>query len=141
MVRAGGIVTGVIVLLLLVDSIGKLMELPPVVDGTARLGYPVNVVLGIGIIELVCLAVYTLPRTSILGAILLTGYLGGAAATHVRVGDPVFTHSFFPVYIGVLVWGGVFLRDERLRALIPVRSRQGRGRSARAPGQLRTIMD
>ncbi len=118
---AGRIISALSVLFLLFDSIGKLLKLAPVLEGTTRLGYPESVILGIGIVELVCLVVYVIPRTSILGAVLLTGYLGGAVATHVRIGSPLFTHILFPVYIGVLVWGGLFLRDDPLRALIPLR--------------------
>jgi hypothetical protein len=81
----------------------------------------VSVSRGIGLLQLVCLAVYVIPRTSILGAILLTGYLGGAVATHVRVGSPLFTHILFPIYVAVLLWGGLFLRDDRVRALIAPR--------------------
>jgi hypothetical protein len=76
----------------------------------------------LGTILLICTAIYAIPRTSVLGAILLTGYLGGAVATHLRVGDPLFSHALFPVYVGVLIWGGLFLREDRLRALIPLRS-------------------
>ena len=124
MLWAGRIISALTVLFLLFDSVGKLMKLAPVVAGTVRLGYPESVVPGIGIVLLVCIVVYAIPRSSILGAILLTGYLGGAVATHVRVGDPLFTHAFFPIYVGVLVWGGLFLRDDRLRALIPLRIRE-----------------
>ena len=94
------------------------MKLPPAVEGTVRLGYPEGLVLGLGIAVLVCTVVYAIPRTSILGAILLTGYLGGATATRVRVGQPFF----FPIVLGVLIWAGLFLREERLRALIPLHS-------------------
>ena len=87
-----------------------------------QLGYPMHLAPIIGIIELVCLAVYVIPRTSVLGAILFTGYLGGAIATHVRVGNPLFTHVLFPIYVAALLWGGLFLRDDRLRALIPLRT-------------------
>ena len=79
--------------------------------------------LGIGLLELACLAVYVFPRTSVLGAILMTGFLGGAVATHVRVGDPLFSHVLFPSYIGAMLWGGLYLRDDRLRVFIPFRSR------------------
>ena len=97
------------------------MKPAPVVEGTVQLGYPESVLLGLGIVLLACTVLYVIPRTAILGAILLTGYLGGAVATHVRVGNPLFTHVLFPVYLGVLIWGGLYLRDERLRALIPLR--------------------
>jgi hypothetical protein len=91
------------------------------VEGTTELGYPESVVVGIGIIELVCLVVYLIPRTTVLGAVLLTGYFGGAIASHVRIGSPLFTHVLFPIYVAVLIWGGLFLREGRLRALIPLR--------------------
>ena len=116
---AGRIISALMVLFLLFDSGLKVMKLAPAVEATARLGYPVSLVLAIGLAELICVLLFVIPRTSILGAILLTGYLGGATATQVRLEDPWF---FFPVVIGVLVWGGIFFRDERLRALIPLRS-------------------
>ncbi|MBA3344346.1 MAG: DoxX family protein [Gemmatimonadales bacterium] len=119
--RAGLIMTVVAVLFLLFDSIIKVMRLAPAMEGTVQLGYPATAVLGIGIIQLVCLVTYVLPRTAVLGAILLTGYLGGAVATHVRIGSPLLTHILFPVYVAVLIWGGLYLRDERLRALVPLR--------------------
>ena len=77
---------------------------------------------GLGVVQLACLAVYLVPRLSVMGAILWTGYLGGAVATHVRVGNPLFTHTLFPVYIATLLWLGLWLRDERLRAVLPVRA-------------------
>ncbi len=116
-VRAGGIISALSALFLLADSVMKIMQLVPVREAHARLGYPESLAPGLGILLLVCTVVYVIPCTSVLGAILLTGYLGGATATHVRVGDPFF----FPVLFGVLIWAGLFLRDERLRALIPVR--------------------
>jgi hypothetical protein len=119
---AGRIISALAILFLLFDSAGKLMQLAPFVKETTRLGYPESVVLGIGIIELGCLSVYLIPRTSILGAILLTGYLGGAVATHVRIESPLFTHVLFPIYVGVLIWGGLFLLDDRLREFFPLRS-------------------
>ncbi|MGH7629188.1 MAG: DoxX family protein [Gemmatimonadales bacterium] len=118
----GRILSGLAVLFLLWDGVMKLMRPAVVLESFARLGYPEGVALGIGILQLVCLAVYLIPRTSVLGAILLTGYLGGAVATHVRIGDPLFTHVLFPAYMGALLWGGLYLRDERLRTLIPLRS-------------------
>lgn len=115
----GRIVGGILSALLFVDAIGKLLRVPEVVEGTAQLGYPETLVLVIGIIEAVCVSLYVTPRTNILGAILLTGYLGGATATHVRIGSPLFTHILAPVIVGVLIWAALFLRDVRLRALIP----------------------
>ena len=114
----GRIIGGLAVLFLLFDTVGKLLTLPPVVDGTTRLGYPAHLVLAIGLVEFGCLVVYLVPRTAVLGAILLTGYLGGAVATHVRIGSPLFTHVLFPVYVGLLIWGALVLRDRGLRALI-----------------------
>jgi hypothetical protein len=117
---AARIISGFQILFLLFDGGIKVLRLAPAVEGTVQLGYPVRLVLTIGIIELVCLVFYVIPQTSILGAILLTGYLGGAVAAQVRVGNPLFTHVLFPVYVGVLIWLGLFLRDARLRALIPL---------------------
>ena len=120
MVWAGRIISAIPVLFLLIDGVAKLIKPAPVVEATVRLGYPESVIPGLGTLLLVCTVVYVVPRTSILGAILLTGYLGGATATHVRIGDPLFP-ILFPSIVGVLIWGGLFLCDERLRALIPLR--------------------
>jgi hypothetical protein len=117
----GRILSGLAVAFLLFDSVIKLMQIDPVTESFARLGYPDSLALAIGTIELTCLAVYLIPRTAVLGAILLTGFLGGAVATHVRIGDPLFSHVFFPIYVGLLLWGGLFLRTLTVRALIPVR--------------------
>jgi hypothetical protein len=119
MLWAGRIITALVALFLLFDSAMKLMKLPAAVQGTVRVGYPEGVVVPIGIVLLVSLVVYLIPRTAILGAILLTGYLGGATATMVRMSDRWF---LFPVVVGVLVWTGLYLRDDQVRALIPVRS-------------------
>jgi hypothetical protein len=119
---AGRIISALVVLFMLFDGIIKILKLAPAVEGTVALGYPAAVVLPLGIVALVCTAFYVIPRTSILGAILLTGYLGGAVASNLRVGSPLFGYILFPVYIGVLVWGGLFLRDDQLRAMIPVRN-------------------
>ena len=120
----GRILSGLVVLFLLVDAGFKLIKpLPaPAVKAFGQLGYPVGLATGIGIVLLGCVALYLIPRTSVLGAILLTGYLGGAVASHVRVGDPWFSHALFPVYIGLFIWGGLYLRENRLWALIPLRS-------------------
>src|SRR5260370_13244586 len=118
---AGSIMSGLVVLFMLFDSAIKLMKLAAAVEGTGRSGYPVSLVLPIGIVLFVCTVLYAMPRTSILGAILLTGYLGGAVASNVRMGNPLFGYVLFPVYVGVLLWVGLFLRDVRLRALIPLR--------------------
>ena len=113
---AGRILSGLAVLFLTWDGVIKLVAIAPVTEAFTRLGYPVGVSAAIGIVELVCVALYVIPRTSPLGAVLLTGFLGGAIATHVRVEDPLLTHTLFPIYVGLLIWGGLLLRDERLRA-------------------------
>ena len=117
----GRILSGLAVLFLIVDGAGKLLQAQPVIDGTVQLGYPRDVVFGLGMTLLSCVAVYVIPRTSPLGAVLLTGYLGGAVATHVRVGNPLFTHVLFPIYVASLLWGGLVLRDPRAGALVPWR--------------------
>ena len=117
-ILAGHIVSGLVVLFLGADAAMKVLKTRLAVEGDARLGYPENTVVGIGILLLLCTLLYVLPRTSILGAILLTGYLGGAVATHVRVGNPWLGYVLLPVYIGVLVWGSLFLRDPRIRTLL-----------------------
>ena len=117
---AGRIASALAVLFLTFDSAIKVLSLAPAVEATAQLGYPASLVIGIGILELACLAVYSIPRTSVLGAILLTGYLGGAIATQVRAGAPMFS-IVFPIIIGALIWGGIYLRDAQLRALVPLR--------------------
>ena len=115
---AAWVLWGAAVLFLAFDAAGKLLTLAPVREGTARLGYPESSVLVIGIIEVVCLILYVVPRTAVLGALLLTGYLGGAVATHLRIGDPVFSHILFPTYVGMLIWGSLVLRDDRLQRLL-----------------------
>ena len=115
---AGRVISLLVVLFLLFDAGIKLMKLPPAVEGTVKLGYPVSVVVPLGMVLLACVLLYIIPRTSILGAILLTGYLGGATATNVRVQNPWI---LFPVGIGVLAWVGLYLRDERLQTLFPLR--------------------
>lgn len=117
-VIAGRIVSVLVVLFLLFDAVAKVLRLAPVVEGTAKFGYSADVVLPLGLVLLVSTVLYAIPRTCVLGAILLTGYLGGAIATHVRVGGSEF---LFAAGFGVLVWVGLYLRDARLRALIPVR--------------------
>ena len=117
---AGRILSALAILFLAFDTIIKVLNLPPAVEATTQLGYPASLVVGIGLIELVCLAVYVIPRTAVLGAILLTGYLGGAIATQVRASSPLFS-VVFPVIIGALIWGGLFVRNARLRALVPLR--------------------
>ena len=116
---AGRIVSALPALFLLMDGVMKLFKPAFVVEATVRLGYSENVIVPLGIVLTVCTILYVIPRTAVLGAILLTGYLGGAVATHVRFNEGVFP-MVFPVIIGVLIWGGLWLRDDRLRALIPL---------------------
>jgi DoxX-like family len=118
----GRILSGLAVAFLLMDAVMKLMRIQPVLDAMPKLGWPVSLVIPLGTLLLTCVIVYVIPQTSVLGAILLTGYLGGAVATHARVGDPLFSHVLFPTYIAALLWGGLFLREARLRALLPLRS-------------------
>ena len=118
---AGRVITALVVLFLTFDSVLKIVKAAPAVEGTVRLGYPESVLVPIGLVLLVCTAFYLITQTSVLGAILLTGYLGGAVATNVRVGNPLFGYVLFPVYVGILLWLGLYLRDERLRALVPFR--------------------
>ena len=115
----GRVMSGLAVAFLIFDSLGKLLEVQPVIDGTKQLGYSPDLVFGLGVTLISCVLAYLVPWTSVLGAVLLTGYLGGAVATHVRVGSPLVTHVLFPTYIAALLWGGLMLRDARLRALLP----------------------
>jgi hypothetical protein len=103
--------------MLFMSAAMKFIKPPSAVEGFAHLGFPEKLAFGLGVLELVCTILYLIPRTAVLGAILLTGYLGGAVCTHLRVGDPFI----MPALIGVVIWGGIFLRDPRLRALIPLR--------------------
>jgi hypothetical protein len=119
MLWAGWLMSAVPALFLFVDGGMKLLEPAVVVEATVQLGYPESVILGLGIVLLACTILYSIPPTAVLGAILLTGYLGGAVATHVRVGEGLFP-IIFPVVMGALLWGGLFLRDRRLRDLIPL---------------------
>jgi hypothetical protein len=118
---SGRVLSALAVLFLLFDVTLHLLRPSFVIEGTKQVGFPVDVILPLGIIQLVCLILYVIPRTAVLGAILWTGYLGGAVATHVRVADPLFSHILFPTYVAALLWGGLWLREQRLRALVPVR--------------------
>src|SRR5579864_2811846 len=115
---AGRILTTLAVAFIVLDGVMKLFKPPFVVKATLELGYPESSIVGIGVLLLVCTFIHLIPRTSILGAVLLTGYLGGAVASNVRIGNPVFSHVLFPVYIAAMIWGGLYLRDQRVRALI-----------------------
>jgi hypothetical protein len=120
---AGRIITGLVILFLLFDAVIKLIKLPAALEGTVRLGYPASVLVPLGVVLLTSVVLYAIPHTSVLGSILLTGYLGGATATQVRVQDPWFV---FPVLVGALAWTGLYLRDDQLRALIPLRKTESR---------------
>ncbi|HEV8426935.1 MAG TPA: DoxX family protein [Pyrinomonadaceae bacterium] len=117
----GRIVGGLPALFLLVDGAMKLAKPKVVVDATVKLGYSESTIIPIGIVLIACTILYLIPPTAVLGAILLTGYLGGAVATHVRAGEPLFS-VVFPIVFGVMLWLGLYLHDTRLRALIPLRS-------------------
>lgn len=117
---AGRIISGVVVVFLLFDGAMKLIPLDIVVETSEQLSIPASLARTLGVLTLACTILYAVPQTSVLGAILLTGYLGGAVYTHLRIGSPVFTHLLFGVYLGLMIWGGLYLRDKRVRALIPL---------------------
>jgi len=119
----GRLLSGLVILFLLFDGAVKLVPWPIVTESMDRIGYGSSETLArsLGIITIVCTVLYSVPPTSILGAILLTGYLGGAMASHLRIGSPLFTHILFGFYLGLMVWGGLWLRDRKLRALLPFR--------------------
>ena len=117
---AGRIMSALPALFLLMDGGVKLFKPPFVVEATTQMGYPESVIVGLGCVLLASTVLYLIPRTAVLGAVLLTGYLGGAAATHVRVSGPVF-NDLFPVVFGALLWGGLWLRDRRVQDLLPLR--------------------
>jgi DoxX-like family len=120
----GRLMSGLAILFMAVDSVGKVLELAPVIQGSTELGYAASAVFGLGLIELACVVLYVIPRTSVLGAILMTGWFGGAIATHLRLGHPLFSHTLFPIYVAVLVWGGLFLRNGSLRTVLFPRVRK-----------------
>ena len=121
-VWAGRIMSGLAIVFFVFDGVMKLIQPQVVIDATRQIGWPADAIslAVLGAILLACTALYAFPRTAALGAILLTGYLGGAVAAHARLGDPLFTHILFGVYLGLFVWGGLWFRDARIRALIPV---------------------
>jgi DoxX-like family len=117
----GRVLSILVILFLTFDIVFKFLKPPPVADAFSHLGLPFGLSVPIGIILLFCTLLYAIPQTSILGAILLTGYLGGAVLTHLRVGDPLASHILFPVYLGVLLWLALYLREVRLHSLVPFR--------------------
>jgi hypothetical protein len=119
-VWTGRVLSGLVIAFLMADGAMKLVPLDVVLQTHEQLGIPSDLARTLGVLTIVCTVLYAIPRTAVLGAILLTGYLGGAAAIHVRAGSPLVTHVLFGVYLGLMVWGGLYLRDPRLRALMPV---------------------
>jgi len=121
MLWTGRVMSGLVIAFLIFDVGIKLIGLPIVAETMVQIGWPAAMGFTIGVIEAICLVLYVVPQTAVLGAILWTAVLGGAVATHLRIADPLFSHTLFGVYLGLLMWGGVFFRDARLRALIPLR--------------------
>jgi hypothetical protein len=117
-VRAGQVISLVVTAFLLFDAVIHMLAIGPVVESFRELGFPAGQALPIGIVELACLALYAVPRTSVLGAVLLTGYLGGAVCAHFRAESPLFSTTLFPVYVGIAVWAGLYLRDARVREFV-----------------------
>jgi DoxX-like family len=117
------LLTGVPVLFLAFDVAIKLVDPPMVAQASAKLGLPAELSVPIGVLLAACLALYLVPRTAPVGAVLLTGYLGGAILSHLRVGDPLLSHTLFPVYVGALLWAGLYFRDDRVRRLLAPRVR------------------
>lgn len=115
----GRILSGLVVLFLLFDGAIKLIPLDIVIETSRQLGIPTDLAVTLGVLTLAGTLLYAYPKTSVLGAILLTGYLGGAIYVHVRAGSPLFSHTLFGVYLGILLWAGLYLRDERLRLIFP----------------------
>lgn len=118
---SGRIVTALVAAFLIVDAAVKFLGIPQVLESFARLGYPASAVPSVGLIGLLCAVLYAVPRTALLGTVLVTALCGGAVASHLRIGSPMFTHVLFGVYVGLLAWGGLWFRDERLRTLFPLR--------------------
>ena len=116
----GRILSGLVVAFLLFDATIHILKPAPVIAGFTQLGFPVSVSVPLGVLELVFVILYLIPRTSVFGAILLTGYLGGAIAAQVRIGAPLFSTILFPIYVALFLWGGLYFRDPRVRALIPI---------------------
>jgi hypothetical protein len=118
----GRVMSGLVIVFLLLDGAMKLVPLDIVLTTSEQMGIPGSLARPLGVITLLCTILYAFPRTSVLGAILLTGYMGGAIASHLRLGDPLLTHTLFGLYLGLLAWGGLYLRSPRLRALIPLQA-------------------
>lgn len=113
--------SGVVALFLLVDGMIKLARIPAVLEASEKAGLPAQLAAPIGVLLLFCLALYVIPRTAVLGAVLLTGYLGGAVLAHLRIGDPLLSHTLFPIYVGAALWTGLYLKDDRVRRMLAAR--------------------
>lgn len=126
--RLGWAMSGLVIAFMLLDGVLKLIPLDVVLKSSAEIGFPPTALVAreLGTLGIICTILYAVPRTSVLGAVLMTAYLGGAVATHFRLGNPLLTHIFFGVYVAVLAWGGVYLRDDRLRAIFPIRTSSGK---------------
>lgn len=125
MVWVGRVLTVIVVLFLIADGTVKFFDVPQVVESFVQLGYPPEVAPTVGVIGLLCAILYATPRTALLGTVLVTGLCGGAVASHLRIGSPLFTHVLFGVYVGISAWCGLWLRDSHVRALIPIRRAPG----------------
>jgi hypothetical protein len=119
-IRTGWGISGLMAAFMLLDALGKFAKAAQVVEAFARTGWPIELGAQLGTILLTCTVIYLIPQTSVLGAILLTGYLGGAVATNLRLGNPLFSHTLFPAYFGVLIWVGLWLREPRIGATFPI---------------------
>ena len=117
----GRVLSALAAIFLLFDGVIHILKITPVVEAFAQLGYPLGTAVTLGVIEVISVVLYLIPRTSVLGAVVLTGYLGGAIATQARVGAPLFSTTLFPVYVALLLWGGLYLRDDILRSVLPLR--------------------
>lgn len=117
----GRVLSGLVIVFLVFDGVIKLIPLDVVIETSKQLGIPTDLAFTLGVLTLVCVILYAIPQTSVLGAVLLTGYLGGAMYVHLRAGSPLFSHTLFGVYLGLMIWGGLYLRDERLRLIFPWR--------------------
>ena len=117
-VWAGRVLSALPVLFLVFDTAIKVLGTPMAIEATQQLGFTTTAVFAVGVIELGCVTLYVIPRSAILGAVLWTGYFGGAIATHLRAGSPLFTHTLFPIYVAALLWAGLWLRDTRLRRAV-----------------------
>jgi len=118
---AGRVMSWLVILFMLMDGVMKLVKPAPVLEATTKLGFADHHIAVMGVLALICTILYAIPRTSVLGAALLMAYLGGAITSNFRLDQPLFSHVLFPVYLGILMWGGLWLRDEKLRQVFPIR--------------------